>query len=84
MTASPDEQLAYRPAQVCDMLGMPRATLYELLRSGELKAIKVGRATYVRRADLEAYLASRPAWVPAEERESTEQARRERAAEASG
>lgn len=42
--------------------GCSRSALYEALKRGELKAKKAGRRTLIAFADLEAYLASLPAY----------------------
>lgn len=42
--------------------GLSRSRLYEALKCGELSACKAGRRTLISFADLEAYLASLPAY----------------------
>ena len=42
--------------------------VYEMMGSGELAAIKVGKRTLIRREDAEAWLASRPVFKPQRER----------------
>lgn len=42
--------------------GMSRSALYEALKRGELTARKAGRRTLIAFADLDAYLASLPAY----------------------
>lgn len=37
--------------------GVSRATVYRLIRSGDLPVVKIGGRTVFRRADLEAFLA---------------------------
>ncbi|MEZ5784728.1 MAG: helix-turn-helix domain-containing protein [Rhizobiaceae bacterium] len=44
--------------------GISRSALYESLRRGDLTAKKAGRRTLIAVADLEAYLASLPAYEP--------------------
>lgn len=44
------------PEEVADELRLHKRTVYNLLRSGELKGAKVGRVWRINRADLEAYL----------------------------
>jgi excisionase family DNA binding protein len=39
--------------EVCEMLGCSRALVYTLLRRGELRSVKLGRATRFRPADVE-------------------------------
>lgn len=42
--------------------GSSRSVLYEAMRRGDLPALKMGRRTLIRFADLEAFLASLPAY----------------------
>ncbi len=42
--------------------GLSRTSIYEALKRGDLKARKAGRRTLISFADLEAYLASLPAY----------------------
>lgn len=44
-------------AEVADMLRVSTMTVYRLIRTGEIPAVRVGRNYRVRRADLEQYLA---------------------------
>lgn len=43
-------------AQVCVALGIGRTSVYALIRSGQLRAVKIGRRTIVLSEDLERYL----------------------------
>jgi excisionase family DNA binding protein len=43
-------------AEVADMLRVSTMTVYRLIRTGELPAVRVGRNYRVRRGDLAAYL----------------------------
>ncbi len=45
-------------------LGVSRTRLYQLLNSGELKAVKVGVRTMFRPVDVAAFIDSRPAYDP--------------------
>lgn len=47
-----------------ELSGIPRTGLYEALKRGDLKARKSGRRTLISFAELEAYLASLPAYQP--------------------
>lgn len=38
---------AYRPLALVPVLGLGRSTIYKLLRSGQIRSVKVGRATLV-------------------------------------
>ncbi len=42
--------------EVCETLGCSRALVYNLIRRGELRSVKLGRATRFRPADLEALI----------------------------
>ena len=61
MTTSNDEQLAYSAPDAAALLGVGRSTVYELIRTGELPAIKIRRCRRVTRAAIDAYLADRAA-----------------------
>lgn len=52
-----DEVLDYAAAAAYTTLG--RTTLFEAIRAGELRSIKVGRARRFLRSDLDAWLASK-------------------------
>ncbi len=43
-------------AEVADLLRVSTMTVYRLIRSGDLPAVRVGRNYRVRRADLDEYL----------------------------
>ncbi len=43
-------------AEVAEMLRVSTMTVYRLIRTGELPAVRVGRNYRVRRADLDTYL----------------------------
>jgi len=46
-------RLAYRPVEVCSLIGVPRSTVYEWLRTGALASVRVGRVRLVPREALE-------------------------------
>ena len=48
--------------QATEVSGMSRTAIYELLKRGDLTARKAGRRTLISFAELEAYLASLPAY----------------------
>ena len=52
-------QLTFRPAHLARVLDLSRATVYELLQSGDLRAIKVGRATLITAEEVRRWLAER-------------------------
>jgi excisionase family DNA binding protein len=47
---------AYRPDQVPAVIGLGRTKVYELLRTGQLRSIKVGKARLVPRAAIDEFL----------------------------
>jgi excisionase family DNA binding protein len=51
---------AYRIADVCELTGLGRTTIYAALKSGALPARKCGRRTLILAADLETFLGNLP------------------------
>ena len=51
------EALLLRPSQAADVLGIGRSMAYELIKAGELPAVRIGNSLRIARADLEAYVA---------------------------
>ena len=51
-----EPSLLLTPAEVVRLTNLGRSTVYGMLASGELPAIRVGRAVRVRRSDLEAWI----------------------------
>lgn len=62
----PKDKLAYHIEEATDAGAGSRSEIYEALRAGTLKARKRGRRTIILRDDLAAYLASLPAYCPAQ------------------
>lgn len=52
-----NRKLAYRVNEACAALGIGRTSLYELVKTGELKVIKIAGRTLVPRTELERLLA---------------------------
>ena len=50
------DRLTYRVSEVARLTGLPRSTIYGLLRSGMLECIQVGRGVLVPADELEAFL----------------------------
>jgi excisionase family DNA binding protein len=46
-------KLAYRINEACQCLGIGRTSLYELVKSGDLKLIKIAGRTLVPRSEIE-------------------------------
>jgi excisionase family DNA binding protein len=59
-----DGPLAFSVAEACSAARIGRTSLYEAIRSGELRALKRGRRTIVLANDLRRYLESLPAVAP--------------------
>lgn len=51
--------LAHRIPDACRRLGVGRSTLYELIKAGELRTIKIGARTLVPETALQGLVASR-------------------------
>jgi excisionase family DNA binding protein len=47
------------PAEVADQLRVSAMTVYRLIKSGELRAVRVGKAYRLLEDDVDAYLADR-------------------------
>lgn len=50
------QPLVYKPNDLMTLLGIGRNTTYELLRSGQIRAIKVGRSYLIPKDAVTAYL----------------------------
>ena len=57
-------QLALPILEAAKAAGMGRSKLFEEIRDGRLRAVKIGRSTRIRVEDLQAWLDSRPAVEP--------------------
>lgn len=47
-----DKMVMFSPKDASELLGIPQSTLYTYLRSGEIKAYKIGRHYRITRRDL--------------------------------
>lgn len=45
--ALPVEPISVRIATAIKLTGIPRTTLYELIASGEIQTVKIGRSTFI-------------------------------------
>lgn len=52
------ERLAVSVAEACEMIGIGRTKVYELIHEGRLKRVKVGRRTLLSVASIEALIAN--------------------------
>lgn len=53
------DRLLLRPEEAAELTGLGRTTIYELMRSGELRSINVGRARRIPRVELERWVSER-------------------------
>lgn len=49
----PVEKLTFRPEEAAESLGVSKTTIYEAIKDGWLTTFKWGRATLIRRSELE-------------------------------
>jgi excisionase family DNA binding protein len=54
------DRLAYSIAEACAVAGIRKTTLYKEIRSGDLRAVKIGGRTVVLADDLRRWLNGRP------------------------
>ena len=57
MSAANDNKLAYSPAEAAQALGIGRSTIFDLMKNGQLRRVKIGAKTVIPRSSLEALLA---------------------------
>lgn len=50
------DELLYRPERAASLIGVGRATLYELMASGEINSVKIGRSRRIPREALQEYV----------------------------
>ena len=51
------ETVFYTPREVADLLKLRTETIYEYVREGKLRAVRLGNRYRISKADLEAFLA---------------------------
>ena len=59
MNVAVDTPLAYKVPDACRRLGVSRSLLYDLIKTGELKAIKVANRTLIPESELQRFVAER-------------------------
>lgn len=64
MLNTPLDPLFYSVSDVADLLGLGASKIYSLVRSGEIKAVRVGGVIRISRESIERYVASLPAVRP--------------------
>ena len=59
--ASPEARVSLTPEEVAGRVGCSRTSVYKALRNGELRRVKIGRRTFVRVVELDAWLSAKAA-----------------------
>ena len=59
LASSPSPRMAYRVSELVFLLGLPKSTLYDVIRRGELRAVRSGRVLLVFCDDLEKWKQAR-------------------------
>lgn len=59
MATSPARPRFLTPAEVADHLRVSSMTVYRLIKSGELRAARIGKSYRISEDDVDAYLAAR-------------------------
>jgi excisionase family DNA binding protein len=59
MNTANDTPLAHKVPDACRRLGVSRSLLYDLIKTGELKAIKVANRTLIPESELQRFVAER-------------------------
>ena len=63
-------RLAFSIAEACAVAGIRRTTLYKEIRSGDLRAVKIGGRTVILADDLRLWLKGRPPITPIQNQNS--------------
>lgn len=53
------QRLLFKPEQAAEITGLSRTVIFGLMRSGELRSLKIGRSRRITRAALEEWIAAR-------------------------
>jgi excisionase family DNA binding protein len=59
MATQPARPRFLTPAEVADNLRVSAMTVYRLIKSGELRAARIGKSYRIREEDVDAYLSAR-------------------------
>jgi excisionase family DNA binding protein len=59
MATQPARPRFLTPAEVAEQLRVSAMTVYRLIKSGELRAARIGKSYRIREEDVDAYLAAR-------------------------
>ena len=54
------DKLVFTPLEACKALSIGRTKLYQLLNSGQIKALALGGRTVIQRAEIERFVGSLP------------------------
>lgn len=49
-------RLLHPTAEAAELIGVGRSTLYELIKSGDIETVKIGRRTLIHHDELERYV----------------------------
>lgn len=60
MSAANDNKLAFSVTEAAEALSVGRSTIFDLMKSGRLRRVKIGAKTVIPRSSLEALLAETP------------------------
>ncbi len=50
------EQLLYRPEQAAEIIGVGRSKIFELMATGQIASVQIGRSRRIPRESLERYV----------------------------
>lgn len=60
MTKNASAPLAHRIPEACERIGLGRSRLYDMIRRGEINAIKIGGRTLIPESELQRIVAEAP------------------------
>jgi excisionase family DNA binding protein len=59
MSTATEPSIFVNVSQACDLLGVRRNTLYNLIHSGEICSVKIGARRLIARAEIERFAAAK-------------------------